>query len=251
MSNAVRRVVRAERTGSGDGKSKPDWRKEWARFLKSDQMPSCPVCKGEIEARLHPGCQAGSETFFCEKDCGQIPVGWIDQSESKTDVLELMLKWNPKLLSEMEKHTKGSSTVKKIVSKKIEKAAGKRGGRGRTTGKGITATVEEAFKRATTEKWSDDKILSWLQSEFPGKVHKKLTLEGVDKQRKRYNHGSMSSQEAPPAKPCPRWVKGVAEWRKTGVKGKATAVKDAKTHEPKPKASAKKTVVVRRMSKVS
>lgn len=250
MSNAVRRVVRRQ-SNPGDGNSKEPWRKEWARHLAT-KLPSCPCCKGKIEVRQSPERRAGSETFHCEKDCGQIPVGWIDQSETKAEILELMLKWKPDLIKTMKAHIDESETVKKIVSKKAGKDSNKRGGVGAVSGLPFSQAWGWAFKEALKSKLSDDRILGLMEKDFPGKKNSKLSEEGVAKQRRRYNRGRISWQDGKvPSALVPQFVKGKENWRGTGAKGRKAAVKDVKHREAGEKKSDKKSgkrrvVVVRK-----
>ena len=246
MSNAVRRIVISKR---GDGNSKADsWRKEWAHLLKT-KLPSCPCCKGKIEVRQSSEKRPGSETFHCEKDCGQIPVGWIDQSETKAEVLELMLKWKPVLINTMKDHIEESETVKKIVSKKAGKDSNKRGGVGALSGLKFSPAWGWAFKEALKNKLDDAHILALMEKDFPGKKNSKLSEEGVAKQRRRYNRGRISWQDGKvPASLVPQFVKGKENWRGTGAKGKKAAVKDVKHREEKKssKPAKRRVVVVKR-----
>lgn len=212
-----------------------DWKKNWP----PKTLPDCPACGGTIYVSSK-GTRVGSEMFRCQGCDTQIPIGWIDQSGSRSESVDLMLKWNPELVSKLEQED--SEMAKKTVGK--AKSA-KKSGRflGRTTKKSVSETWLAAFGKARSEKLTDEQISRFMQSEFPASKSAIYEVAGVRRVRGIYNAGGLTGQSGAPASQLCAFAKDgkpIAKFSKTNGEVPKVAKK------PTASAPAKRRVVVRR-----
>ncbi len=163
---------------------------DWKKYWPPKTLPDCPACGGEVYVS-NKGVRVGSEFFHCKGCDTQIPIGWIDQSGSRSESVDLMLKWNQNLVFKLEQED--SEMAKKTVSK--AKSA-KKSGRfvGKTTGKSVSETWLTAFSKARSQKLTDEQISRFMRSEFPQSKSAIYEVSGVRRVRGIYNAGGLTGQ---------------------------------------------------------